>query len=178
VGSWYADDRAVRAVRRYSEGIAFSLDDECRHPHRFELGQAALLRSSRRVEREGEAENGRRTDLGGRPAGHAGAGRPAAGYQRDFEAELRDDRDPGGVELVGRSGAPPAGHAVGLLDERHGELCCPGGVRRADEVGRADPAAGPMPEHERGDGRVHVVEVNPGGPAWCVELEDLASLAS
>ncbi len=77
-----------------------------------------------------------------------------------------------------RRRAPAPRHAVGLLDERHGELCCPGGVRRADEVRRTDPAAGPMSEHERGDGRVDGVEVDPSGPVRCVELEDLASLAS
>ena len=56
-----------------------------------------------------------------RPARHARAGRAAAGEQRQaaaVAAQLLDDRDPGGVELVRRRRRAPPRDPVGLLDER------------------------------------------------------------
>ena len=64
---------------------------------RVQLGLAALLGATRRVERKRQAQDGYRPGLGGRPAGDTRAQRPAAGDQRQvlqLLAEAIDDRRP------------------------------------------------------------------------------------
>jgi hypothetical protein len=143
------DDAPVRAVRWDSERVALALDDERGDGDCVELGQAGLLRPPRRVDRECQAENGYGSGLGHGPARNARACGAAADDQREALEELADDRNPGLVELARRRLAFSARDAVWLLDERHAQprfgcrLTCSG------EVGRLDPAAGPVPEHER-----------------------------
>jgi hypothetical protein len=151
----YLDHLAQRSGRRDSEAIALALDDECRHGHRVQLGEAALrrlARAARRLEREREAKD---CDCAGRldrPAGDPGAERATADYQGQAGqlvlAQLFDDRDPGGVELRCAWGRAAAGDAVGLLDQRDGDplRACRRG--RCDEVRRLHAAGGPVPEDE------------------------------
>ena len=134
------------------------------------------------MEREREAQHGGRADLGGGPARDARTRRPPAGHDRQpaesVVAQLRDHGDPGRVELVRRRGAPPPGHAVRLLDERHAHPGRPRGARGPDEVRRLDPAAGPVAEHDPGHGRVDRVQMDPRETVRSVELEDPPSLAA
>jgi hypothetical protein len=50
------------------------------------------------------------------------------------------------------------------------------GVRGSDEIGRLDPTAGPVPEHERRPGLLDGAEVDPRRPVRSVELDDAAQL--
>src|SRR3954470_8013272 len=61
-------DHAVWARRRDPESVAFALDYQRRDPHRVELRQADILGLARRMEREREAEDGRRARLARGPA--------------------------------------------------------------------------------------------------------------
>ena len=61
-------------------------------------------------------------------------------------------------------------HAVGLLDERDGDVERQRGVARRHQVGRADPAPGAVAEHERRARRAHVVQLDPGGAVRCRDL--------
>jgi hypothetical protein len=72
---------------------------------------------------------------------------------------MLDHGDPGGVQLACRCGGAPPGDAVGLLDERDAHFFRQRGSGRRHEIRRRHPAAGSVPEHERGprlDGRVQV----------------------
>src|SRR4051812_2138674 len=73
------DDLAMRRRGRHSERVALALDDERGDGDRVELVEPALLRSARRVDREGEAEHRRRAGLDRRPAGDARTRGAAAG---------------------------------------------------------------------------------------------------
>jgi hypothetical protein len=133
------------------------------------------------VEREGEAEDGDRAGVGRRATGDPCPGGAPAGDQREpgerALAELPDDRDPRRVELAcGCRGSSP-GDAVGLLDERDGDRERAGGLGGGLEVGRVEAAAGPVTEHQRGDGQGDREQVRPGRPVRCVELDDPTSLA-
>src|SRR5436190_10209968 len=146
-------DGAQLALGRNAEGIPCALHDERRHADRVEFGKAARLGSARRGQRVREAENAGRSGDGGGPAGDAGAGRAAADEQREIvqldRAQVRDDRGPGGVELVRGCRRAPACDAVGLLDEGDRDALGECRVSRRDEVARDDPSPGPVPEHER-----------------------------
>jgi len=111
-------DVAVRAGGRDPERVASALNDERPELDGVELVEARLLRLPRRVNRKGEAEDGSRAQLSGGAAGDAGAKRAPADDQRQVGKELRDDRDPGLVELVCGRRSPPAGDAIWLFDER------------------------------------------------------------
>src|SRR5205814_1297644 len=96
---------ASRARRRDSEPIALALDDERRHSHRLEFGEAALRRltaAARWLEREREAEHadGARRFRGA--ACDAAAHRTTADDERQVSqvarAQVIDDRNPRGVE--------------------------------------------------------------------------------
>jgi hypothetical protein len=72
---------------------------------------------------------------------------------------MLDDGDPRRVELMSGRRRSATGDAVGLLDERNGDVCGKRDVLRRDEVARSHPSPGPVTEHERGArvvGRVHV----------------------
>ena len=77
-----------------------------------------------------------------------------------------------------RSGAPSPGNPIRLFDERDAEPHGPGRLRRAGKIGRRDPAAGSVTEHETGHRRVDRMEMRPGKPVRSVELEDQPSLTS
>ena len=70
------------------------------------------------------------------------------------------------------SRAPAPGYPVRLFDERDAEPRGTGRLGRADEIGRPDPATGPVAEHQSGNGRVDRVQVRSGEPLRSVELED------
>ena len=83
----------------------------------------AERRRAGRLQREREAEHagraGRIVPCGTRRARPTSGPRRAAGGPRSSaRAKLRDDRDPGLVELRRGRRRPAPGHAVGLLDER------------------------------------------------------------
>ena len=105
--------------------------------------------------RKREAQDRDRADLVRRPARDARSGRSPAHDQRETSqglvAKLRDDRDPGRVELGGRRRAAPSRHAIRLLDERHAHSRPAGSLRSRDEVGRLDAAACPVPQYHRAD---------------------------
>ncbi len=64
-------------------------------------------------------------------------------------AELVDDVDPGGVELVRRGWAAPAGDSVGLLDQRDAESFRERRVGGGYEIARGDAATGAVTQDER-----------------------------
>ena len=83
----HAGDRAQRAFGRHAEGVALALDDERRDLDGVQLRESAfrgLARlASRRLEREGEAENGDRPELGRGATGDARAEGAAADDERE-----------------------------------------------------------------------------------------------
>jgi uncharacterized protein len=133
------------------------------------------------MEREGEAEDGRRTDLLRRATGDAGASRAPARDERQpgerILAQVCDHGDPGLVELARRRRAAPAGDAVGLLDERDGQPRGLGAAGRTDEVRRLDAATRAVAEDERGHGGLGGAEMHARESVRGVELEDPASVA-
>jgi hypothetical protein len=152
-----ARDENNVAVRRFGwdpERVALALDDERWHIDGVKLGQASLLRLPGRVDWEREAENSDCANLVRGAAGDPRAGGAAADDQRQAREELRDDREPGLVQLTSRCGAPSASDSVWLLDERDAEASLVRGLRCPDEVRRIDPATGPVPEHDRSARRV------------------------
>jgi len=164
------NDPTARRLGRGPERVALALDDQRRDRDGVELLEAALLRLARWMDREREAENGHGLGLRGGTASDARACRAAADDQRHPREELRHDREPGRVELPGRRGAPPPGDAVGLLHERDTEPGLIGSLGRPNEVRRLDPAARPVPEHERGMRRVRRVDVRSSEAVRRVEL--------
>ena len=100
--------------------------------------------------------------------------RASAGDQRQLAeraaAQMLDDRDPGRVELVRRSGGAAAGHTVGLLDEDDAEPRRASGVRGRDEVGRAHRPAGSVAEYERGHRRIGEVEMGSRRPVRRIDV--------
>ena len=69
-----------------------------------------------------------------------------------------------------RLGDPPAAHAPGLLDPDDLQAELDGGVTGREQVGRADPATGSVPQHE--PRRALPVDVQPGLPARRVDGHD------
>jgi hypothetical protein len=69
------------------------------------------------VDGKRETEDGLSSELSGGAAGHAGAEGAPADDQRQVGKDLRDDREPGLVELPRRRWAPSAGDTIWLLDE-------------------------------------------------------------
>jgi len=127
------------------------------------------------MDRKGEAEDGGRSRLTGRPAGDPGAERAASGNQRQpgelGRAKAFDDREPGRVQLRRRSGSAPARHAVGLLHERNRDLLRERGLGRGDQVGSRYPAARAVAEDERRSWPVGRMEVDVSGPVRGVDFE-------
>jgi hypothetical protein len=89
---------------------------------------------------------------------------------------LPDDRGPHRIELVRRRRAAPAGDTVGLLDEGNAERRGPSGLRRRDEVGRADATARAVPENQRSPRPIDRVEVDVRYAVWRLELDDRPTL--
>jgi hypothetical protein len=184
VGAGNEDDGSVRAVGRNAERIALTLDDERRHGHRVQLRKTALggiVSAAGRVNGEGKAEHRGRADFGGGPARDTRAcGASTADHRQCPElivAQLLEHTRPSGVELVRRSRATPPGNPVRLLDEHDAQPGRQSSVLRTHEVGRADAAARPVTEHERGRGPVDRMEVRPRGADRSLQLEDETSLA-
>jgi hypothetical protein len=150
MGARNENDPAIRPGGRSAERVALTLNHEYRHADGLEFGQARLLRSPGRVEREREADDGSCSGRGGGATRDARTGRAAADDQRQVGEELRDDGEPDLVEPAGWRGASPTGNAVRLLDEGDAELGFVGRRRGSDKVARFEPATGPVPEHERG----------------------------
>ena len=119
----------------------------------------------RRHEREGEAHTPAAPVAPAvRHATRAPAERPPHDERQAAErpgGELLDDRDPRGVELAGGRGRAPAGDAVGLLDERDAHAGAERRLGAATQVGRLHAAARAVAEHERGDRRVHRMQMRP-----------------
>ena len=90
-----------------------------------------------------------------------------------FLSQGRDHRQPGGVELLRRRRGLAARDAVGLLDQRDGEAGLARDAGCGLDVGRFDPAAGPVSEHQRSLRLLRGVEVGPGGAVRCLDLERL-----
>ena len=107
-----------------------------------------------------------RLAVAGGAAGHPRAGRPAAEHQRQVVEPLvgqpLGDREPGRVELLGRCGRPAARDPVGLLDQRDVHAGGPRGPGGGDQVGRADPAAGAVPEQQPGAALGRAVQLRAG----------------
>ncbi len=85
--------------------------------------------------------------------------------------QMREHRDPGGVELARGRRRAPAGDPVGLLDERDAE---PLGLRHLGgrhQVARADATAGAVAEHDRADGAADLGHVRPGRAVRGVDLD-------
>ena len=86
-------------------------------------------------------------------------------------AKALDDCAPVGVETgSGRWRAPPR-NAVGLLDERDGDLLLERHVPGGHEVGSLDASTGAVAEDERCAWPVDSVEVHAGEPARRLDLE-------
>ena len=149
----HLDDPPPSAGRRDAERVAGALDDEDRDLHGLELLEPARpLRAraaARRPEREREAENADGIRLGRRSAGDAGTRRAATAEQRQagelVRAEMVDDGDPRGVELLRGRGRAAAGDTVRLFDEPDGDVLLDRRLRRRDEVGRADASTRTVP---------------------------------
>jgi len=167
----HPDDRPAVRVRRHPERVALALDDEDRDRHRVQLREPALLGPARRMDREGEAEDGDRARLAGRPARDAGAERAAAVDQRELaHTQLVHHGDPGRIELGRRSRSATPRDAVGLLDERDGDPFGQRGLGRRDEVGRAHSSPGAVPEDEQRARILRLVQVHAGGAVWSLDL--------
>jgi DivIVA domain-containing protein len=183
-------DLPSRPGRGHPERVALTLDDEHRHRHGLELGEAALPRLSRaawRLERKREAEDPDGAGRFRRPARDPCSERPTAGDERQAlqlaSRQPLDDGDPVGVELRRRGGGTPAGDAVGLLDQGDGDPRRAGGFRRGNEIGCLDAPTGTVAEDERSKRFVGRVEVRARRPVRRLDLErchraDLASLSS
>jgi hypothetical protein len=147
-----ACDRPAPCVGRHAERIALALHDEHGHLNGIELGQPRLLGPSGRMHREGEAEHGDSSRLGGGSARDARAERPAARNERELAdlviPELHDDGRPRRVELRGGCRRAPAGNAVRLLDESDRDLLLEGHLLCDDEVGSGYASARAVPEDE------------------------------
>src|SRR5439155_284912 len=92
---------------------------------------------------------GRAQRTGG-AAGDPGAARPAAHDQRETSGTERGhDRDPGRVELTGRSRRPPTLYAVGLGDPYHFDGGGQRGPAYRQQVRRVDTAPGAVTEDEQ-----------------------------
>ena len=176
------DDSAVRARRWHPERVALALYDERRDTDGLELGEAALLGVSRWMDWKREADEGDRVGLDRRAAGDAGARRAAAGQEREpaerAVPQLEHDRGPRSVQLACRSRAPSTRNPVRLLDERDAEPGRTGGFGSGDQIGRLDPAAGPVTKHKPGNGRGNRKKVRSSSAVRSVELDHPPSLAS
>jgi hypothetical protein len=116
---------ATRSRGRHAERIPYALNDERRHRHGFELGQAALHRlpcAARRFKREGEAEHRNGAGCLRGAAGDSGAQRATADDDLQVSqfdrVQVLDDRDPRPIELRRSGRRPPSRDPVGLLNER------------------------------------------------------------
>jgi len=89
---------------------------------------------------------------------------------------LPDDRGPHRIELVRRRRAAPAGDTIGLLDEGNAESSGARGLRRRDEVGRADATGRAVPKNHCSPRPIDRVEVDARYAVWRVELEDRPTL--
>ena len=127
------------------------------------------------MQRERQTQHGDGAGIRGRPAGHAGSGRPPADDQAAGDhptpPQLGYDRDPRRVELRSRRRAAPARDAVGLLDEHDAQARRQRHVGRGDQVASADTAAGAVAEDERPGRAALAVDVGPRGPVRSLDLE-------
>ena len=86
--------------------------------------------------------------------------------------QVIDNRDPGDVELLGRRRRPPAGHTVGLFDERDADPLRAGGIRDGDQVSRGHTSAGAVAEHQGGSRFVRrAVEVDDRATVRGIDVE-------
>jgi hypothetical protein len=171
-------DRPMQARRREAEGIPLPLDDKGRHLDGVELVEPGGARAPGRGQWKCEAEHasgaGRR--LGA--AGDAGARRPSADDEERHEpawlvgTQPFDDSGPGCIELPGRCGRAAPRHAVGLLDEDDAPIERRGCAMRRGEIGRADAAAGTVPEDEEPGLPATPVEMRTREAVGCLDLED------
>ena len=86
-------------------------------------------------------------------------------------AQLRDDRQPGRVELACGRRRPPSRHVVGLFDKRHAQALDEGRSPRRNQVSCADPAAGAVTEHDRTTWLCDKLQVGAGEAMWRFELD-------
>lgn len=174
------DDLPARGGRRDPEAVAVALHHEDRHRHGVQLAQPVRRHRAagtcRWLEGEGEAQHPRGTRCRGGPAGHPGAGGPSPEHERQASqapgAQVRHDRRPRDVELrCGRRG-PPAGDAIGLLDQRDGHAEAERHVAGQQEIGGLHAAAGAVAE-EQGPPRraARAVQVDPRRPVRRLDLE-------
>ena len=127
------------------------------------------------MDREGEAQHAGGAGLRRGAAGHPRARGAPADHERQVAqrpaAQVLDDGDPGRVELARRRGRAPAGHAIGLLDQRDADPDRLRGLRRRHEVARRDPSPGPVAEHERAGRLVGAVQVHARRAVRGVDVE-------
>jgi hypothetical protein len=109
--AWHRHDGPVPTSWWHSERIVVSLHDEYRHPHRLEFGQSTLGRvidTAGRMNRKRQAQHRHRVHLGCGAAGDTGACGAASDHEGNITegviAQLRENRQPGGIELPGGGG--------------------------------------------------------------------------
>jgi hypothetical protein len=141
------------ALRGHAKRVAFPLDDQYRQLDRLELWEATLGRIvglSRRMKREGQAEDGKRSGVGRGAAGHPSSRRTPAHDQRKVTQLVvhkpGDDRYPGAVQLGSGSRRPAAGDSIRLFDKHHAEVDFARRPRRCEQVGCVDAASRPVAE--------------------------------
>ena len=149
------DYLVARARGRHPERVAVALDHENGDRDRVELALSRLggiVGLAGWVHREGQTKHGRGVGLRRGAAGDPGAHRPPAGDQGVGEhaalAQVREHREPGGVELPGRRRGLAARDAVGLLDQHDVE---PGLARHRGggrDVDRLDSTARAVAERQ------------------------------
>ena len=143
---------ASRTRRRHAEPIAFALNDQGRHCHHVELGQAALRRlagASGRFEGESETEHG---DSAGRRRGtasDAGTQRTTANdewqaVELDGEKAL-EDGDPRGVELCALAGDRRPATRYGCSTSATAKPSASAAFVAATRSGASIPPAAPWP---------------------------------
>jgi hypothetical protein len=151
-----------RELSRPPERVTAALDDAKRDGHR-EFRHPAPIRASRRMQWEGERDNGTDSKGGRRPAGHSSAAAPPGHEQRKRSAagnpascpDRLSCRRPSTVELGGWGGCPPARDAVGLPHPHYRDAGGNGGVAQEYEVRRAQVTTGSVPRHQDRAGLAH-----------------------
>jgi len=133
----------------YPERIAVTVYDQRRQPgHQF--GGPGPVGSARGMERKGQREDAGGADRTGGPAGHPGTAGAAADDQRGTAGvERGEDRDPGRVELDGRSRGPATAYPVRLGDPDHLDRGGQRGLPYRPQVRRVDAAPGTVAEDEQ-----------------------------
>ena len=169
---------ARRELRRPTERVPVTLDDEHRLGHPDEFGEAAPVRAAGRVQREGQRHHAGHRKFPRRAAGHPGAEAAAAGDQRrpgepDHGSDRRHRGEERSVELPGRRRSPPPGHPVGLLHAGHGRAGVDEPAGDRDQVHRLHATARTVPEHDQQPRPARTGQVDPGRSVGRFDEEDV-----